>query len=818
MSNQKYKSYQKFVATAATATLVATALVPAASAASSTFTDVGDRYKEAVSYLVDNNITNGVSSTKFGTELVIKRVDVAVLIAKAVLTEQEIASAPDAGFKDVPARAKAYVNALKAKAIINGKTETSFGSEASITRGEAALMLAKAYEIKGNTDNVKFSDVAPRYKEAVAALVDNGITSGKSATKFGTDDSITRGELAIFLHKLEKLDNVESAVATVTSVSAANGKEFVVEFSSAVDKASAEKAANYKFNGKAIGTPVLSEDGKTVTITTASVINVENATLEIAPIQVKGNTAKFTTKYVTLFTYADTVAPVVSNVEAKDQKAVITFDEALNGTPGVTVDGVTYTNLTVAGKTLTINGLTNEKTYSVELVGAKDAAGNISHPIALGFTVGKPDAVQPQAVATSVKENKVTLSFVNALSATSAATVAFNNTAATTLTLNGTDAAGVTYSADKKTVVIDAQANGVLDGVNFLTTDITVSGAGLVTAEKTTAKLTSDKTAAILVSSQTTAAGKLVLEFNEDVKNPATLDLKVTSVDGIYQSTPIAWDKLVVAYAKDANGKDVKTTLEVTLPASVKVGTNYAVEVPATIEDTYANATAKFSVSVVKPTTENTYKPGAVITVTPAVAKNVITLTFGSTKDKLGVTSAALSASNYTLGGKALPEGTVIRNVDNKNKVEIVLPEGAIKTSGDYILTISNIADEAGNTLVAKAEKQTLTLVENVAPVATGLTLKSSNEATVTFSEAVAFKDFNSNVGTVATIEGVSVKVNDVLVTVAIAPADLTSATTLTIKGLDLKTTDVVTVEFKSAELVDASSNENQVKDVVVSK
>jgi hypothetical protein len=52
------KSYKKFVATAATATLVASAVAPVAFAAkpASEFTDVAPQYKEAVDYLIDNTI------------------------------------------------------------------------------------------------------------------------------------------------------------------------------------------------------------------------------------------------------------------------------------------------------------------------------------------------------------------------------------------------------------------------------------------------------------------------------------------------------------------------------------------------------------------------------------------------------------------------------------------------------------------------------------------------------------------------------------------------------------------------------------------
>ncbi|WP_309089197.1 S-layer homology domain-containing protein [Domibacillus sp.] len=216
------KSYRKFVATAATATLVATAVTPAFAAetgAAATFSDVAPNYKTAVDYLVNNKITLGVTDTQFGTEQAIKRVDAAVMIAKAL--EVDITDRPDSGFSDVPARAKAYVDALKADGIINGKTATSFGSDQDITRGEIALILTNAYKLTGTSDK-EFSDVAGRYVTAVDALVANGITQGKTATQFGTADAIKRGEFAIFLYRAENLGKtlVEAVSATASNDSA----------------------------------------------------------------------------------------------------------------------------------------------------------------------------------------------------------------------------------------------------------------------------------------------------------------------------------------------------------------------------------------------------------------------------------------------------------------------------------------------------------------------------------------------------------------------------------------------------------------------
>lgn len=229
------KSYNKFVATAATATLVASAIAPvAASADSKQFTDVNERYAPAVDYVVSKGV-NGKTSTQFGVQDSIKRVDAAVFIANALDLNKP--GSPDAGFSDVPARAQDAVNALKEKGIINGKTETRFGANDVLTRGEVALILANAYNLKGDANSVKFTDVNKnRYGAAVAGLVDAGVTQGISETKFGTDNPVKRGDLAVFLYGLSDETPEVPTTDGITSVKAINDTTIEVTFGKALDK------------------------------------------------------------------------------------------------------------------------------------------------------------------------------------------------------------------------------------------------------------------------------------------------------------------------------------------------------------------------------------------------------------------------------------------------------------------------------------------------------------------------------------------------------------------------------------------------------
>ncbi|RNF39608.1 S-layer homology domain-containing protein [Planococcus salinus] len=174
-------------------------------AANTNFTDVSDRYLESVEYLSENGLANGISKTQFGVGKQIKRGDAAIILANALELSED---APGSGFIDVPDRGVKAINALKHAGVINGKSASNFGFNDNLKRGEIALMLTKAsaYNLQGDVKNLTFTDVNNRYQKAVAALVNHKVTSGKTLTRFGTDDLITRGEYAVFIYRAEMID------------------------------------------------------------------------------------------------------------------------------------------------------------------------------------------------------------------------------------------------------------------------------------------------------------------------------------------------------------------------------------------------------------------------------------------------------------------------------------------------------------------------------------------------------------------------------------------------------------------------------------
>ncbi|MDN4606155.1 S-layer homology domain-containing protein [Sporosarcina highlanderae] len=165
------------------------------------FKDMTGRYTPAVTYLADKEVAKGISVSEFGVQDNIKRVDAAIWLAK--IMNLDLSDTSPTPYVDVPERAWGAVNALKREKIVNGKSANHFGANDTMTRGEMALLIQRAYKLSGDGLKLPFTDVSPRYEEAVRALMKNDITQGKTAVKFGTDAAITRGEMALFLYRAD---------------------------------------------------------------------------------------------------------------------------------------------------------------------------------------------------------------------------------------------------------------------------------------------------------------------------------------------------------------------------------------------------------------------------------------------------------------------------------------------------------------------------------------------------------------------------------------------------------------------------------------
>lgn len=187
---------------AAVIVLVLSLFGASASAVTHPFTDVyeaDDRYGEAVGSLYEAGIVNGKTNTVFDLYSPVSRGDAAVMIAKALSLDP--AYAPDSGFTDVNPRIKGYVDAMKAAGFVSGYGGETFRPAEFLTRGAAASLLVRAFDIPMTEKDAPFTDTGGVFKPYIDAMYEAELTKGVSATKYGPHFYVKRGDFAVLLHK-----------------------------------------------------------------------------------------------------------------------------------------------------------------------------------------------------------------------------------------------------------------------------------------------------------------------------------------------------------------------------------------------------------------------------------------------------------------------------------------------------------------------------------------------------------------------------------------------------------------------------------------
>lgn len=178
--------------------------------------------KDSIYSLANRGIVNGKTSTEFAPMAQITRAEVAKMIVKALNISTNKVVNPK--YKDVKTTDwyYPYIAVLSNMNILNGYDGKIAKPNNPITRGEMAKLLVVAFELKASSTSNPFTDVPKNHfsYQFISALYDNKITNGVSATKFGYKDNIRRGDVAIFITKIEKLlpkkPAVENNLTTVT--------------------------------------------------------------------------------------------------------------------------------------------------------------------------------------------------------------------------------------------------------------------------------------------------------------------------------------------------------------------------------------------------------------------------------------------------------------------------------------------------------------------------------------------------------------------------------------------------------------------------
>ena len=159
-------------------------------------------YFDAVKWAQKLGITNGKTDALFGSNDPCTRGQIVTFLWRAAGSPEPKGAA--SGMSDVVSGSyyeKAVAWAIE-NGITTGTTASTFSPDATCTRAQAVTFLARALNAKA-ASAAEFSDVPTDsyFADAVAWAAANGVTEGIGGGLFGSDNDCTRGQIVTFLYR-----------------------------------------------------------------------------------------------------------------------------------------------------------------------------------------------------------------------------------------------------------------------------------------------------------------------------------------------------------------------------------------------------------------------------------------------------------------------------------------------------------------------------------------------------------------------------------------------------------------------------------------
>lgn len=160
-------------------------------------------YTEAVDWAVKNNITKGISDAEFGVNLECSRAQMATFQWRAAGCPEPKSNKNS--FTDIKEGSYYYKAVLWAveNGITSGTSATTFSPNNILDRAQAVTLLWRANGSPKVENDGRFKDVpkGAYYETAVYWAAKNGITSGTSANTFSAKNNCERGQTVTFLYR-----------------------------------------------------------------------------------------------------------------------------------------------------------------------------------------------------------------------------------------------------------------------------------------------------------------------------------------------------------------------------------------------------------------------------------------------------------------------------------------------------------------------------------------------------------------------------------------------------------------------------------------
>lgn len=509
--------------------------------------------------------------------------------------------------------------------------------------------------------------------------------------------------------------------AKVASVETISGTQLKVTFNRTVDAAAAtavDSAGNstvVKLTGATLKNPVLSPDGRTLTVTSQLAINADKAVIEVESVSTKANLAIKTERYISFLTYKDIVAPTVESTEKVSYTTLkVNFSEPVQSqgtwtyidkdgnTQNASIAEFTGTSVeigvdaskVVVGSTITFTG-----------VNIADKANNLISPnvVKVNFIVGAKDEVPPIVnTINQISGKKFEITFSKPVTA---GNVTINGIAASVAAKTTGAKRDTTYIVTSTTVLNEAQTVAVSNFAN-------VDGTSMVAYSKVVA-FKKDEVAPTVINSKVVAVDKgnfVQLTFNKEV---TAGEVEVTGTyikDYVTTSISKVAVTVVAKYPVDDTSKKV---LLVPLTNIAKIeGAKYDLTLTSSKVVSESDVPmAATSVSFVLDSTPNindkVFTKGDIVA--KSTGASTITVEFNN---EIPDGATATLASNYNINGQTVKSVKLV----NETTAELTLNPGQISTSGSYNLTLSGIKVKGSTRVMGAVTLVVEGVKENIAP------------------------------------------------------------------------------------------------------
>ncbi len=159
---------------------------------------VGHKFALDITWLAVEGITSGCTATTFCADGLVTRGQMATFLSRALHLS---ATSRDYFTDDESSKHEASINRLRAAGITFGCAATRFCPNGVVTRGQMASFLVRAFDLPATSRDYFTDDEGNSHEANINRLRASGITSGCGAADYCPNRSVTRGQMAAFLHR-----------------------------------------------------------------------------------------------------------------------------------------------------------------------------------------------------------------------------------------------------------------------------------------------------------------------------------------------------------------------------------------------------------------------------------------------------------------------------------------------------------------------------------------------------------------------------------------------------------------------------------------